>query len=124
MSDVTEFSEVFAEAMTDYGFESIYGCADDEDNDFYKYALFQDFIFELVIGLKACDLHWQLNTILDSNTASKEMDRTESEMKSMLYNYVVEKLPVDEELIEATSMEVCLPDILSRCLDRMDVIRL
>lgn len=124
MSDVTEFSEVFAEAMTDYGFESIYGCADDEDNDFYKYALFQDFIFELVIGLKACDLHWQLNTILDSNTASKEMDRTESEMKSMLYNYVVEKLPADEELIEATSMEVCLPDILSRCLDRMDVIRL
>ena len=42
----------------------------------------------------------------------------------MLYKYVVEKLPLGKGLIEAASIDVCIPDILSNWLDRMDAISL
>ena len=124
MSAVTEFSEALAEAMIDYGIESIYGYTDDEDSGFYKYVLFQDLIFETVIGLRAGDLRGQLNSILNNKAISKEMERTEAEMKSMLCKYIADKFPDDEELKKAAEMDAYFLDFLSHCLDRMDDIGL
>ena len=77
-----------------------------------------------MIGLRAGDLRGQLNSILNNKAISKEMERTEAEMKSMLCKYIADKFPDDEELKKAAEMDAYFLDFLSHCLDRMDDIGL
>lgn len=119
LGSVSAFSEALAEAMTEYKEVSVYGSTDSEDDEFYKYILFQDYIFDTIIRVKNYEINNRI--ILGSNNYQLNSESSDfNEIKSLFCEYIREKIPQDEQLISYTNQDISLCDFLSKCLDRMD----
>lgn len=122
LTAVSEFSEAFAEAMVDYEEICIYGRTDSEDDTLYRYAAFQDVIFELVIGIRNFYVEKRLRLGERSQAGDKadEMRENDALVKSKLCKIIDESFSQDEKLKEYAGIDTGLCDFLSKCLDRMD----
>lgn len=116
---VSSFSEALAEAMIEYQGASPYGSTDSEDDELYRYMLFQDRIFDIIIDLKKYDIN---NKIIwgNKNYQSDPKLSDLNEIKSLFCKYIRESFPQDEELITYTNQNTTLCEFLDKCLDRMD----
>ena len=119
---VTEFSKTFAEMMIDYLGTSIYGNTSYFDDDIYKYILFQDYIFDVIIRIKGRELlnHMQVGECPPLVISKCEKRREETKFKLQFCKYINERFPDDKELISCTEMDGGLCDFFSKCLDRID----
>lgn len=118
LASVSEFSAALAEAITEYDELSVYGTTDSSDDELYQYALFQDFIFDIIIRIKAKETY---NVVL-----GKHINRSNSEpvdlamIKSKLCDYIKEKFSQDELLVKYSNDDMAFVDFISKCLDRID----
>ena len=113
---VVEFSEAFAEAMGCYENTCIYGQTDSDDDEFYQYTLFQDYIFDTIIKVRSYELQIRIGDFV----VQKEMGELEAELKSMFRRYIEEKMPQDEELMLYADTEEDFHGFLLKCIDRLD----
>ena len=118
---VTDFSEAFAEAFAECDDISIYGYTDSNDEELYKYVLFQDFIFDIVIKIN--NYFTQQNLHIGDFKYENAYDYTENiekGVKSELYKYIIDKFPQDAQLKEYTTQDMDLENFLSKCLDHIN----
>ena len=123
LNAVTEFSEAFAEAMIEYGLPNIYGSTDTEDDIFYQYVLFQDEIFDIVLGIRALEMRNMINIGGRSylvNTEAVELSKIENLAKTKFCDYIEKSFTQDEELKECVKEDIELSTFLTKCLDRLD----
>lgn len=73
---VTQFSEAFAEALSDYENIAIYGRTDSDDSELYRYVLFQDKLFDVVLRMKNNEFHTKLRKV---DASAMEAIRSESQ---------------------------------------------
>lgn len=108
--------------MVDYEEICIYGRTDSEDDTLYRYAAFQDVIFELVIGIRNFYVEKRLRLGERSQAGDKadEMRENDALVKSKLCKIIDESFSQDEKLKEYAGIDTGLCDFLSKCLDRMD----
>ena len=115
---VSEFSIALAEAVTEYAEILVYGSTDSEDDELYKYVLFQDFIFDIIIHLKAYEL--SSNISRDSNNSfSAESDGLDN-LKAIFCTYIKDNFSNDDVLISYTTDDGTFCDLIARCLDHLD----
>lgn len=125
LDTVTEFSKVFSEMMIDYLGTSIYGNASYNGDYIYKYILFQDYIFDVIIEIKGREILNQMQVEDCPPLVIGKCDkRKETELKLSFCKYINERFPDDEELILCTKMDGGLCDFFSKCLDRIDQLEL
>ncbi|MBP1565990.1 MAG: hypothetical protein J6A58_09585 [Oscillospiraceae bacterium] len=115
---VSDFSAVFAEVMTEYEKEYIYGDTDNNDDILYQYMLFQDYIFDAVIKIKANDIHQKLLGDNLSHLDADSIDQTK--LRSIFVKYIKEKFPFDIKLNEYADSDLSLCELLLKCLDCID----
>ena len=118
MEAVSRFSEALAEAFVDYEGICIYGRTDSVDNEFYKYILFQDRIFELVLSFST----YRIKNVIKDLTIPQtdKMLELDSELKTKLCKHIEKEFPYDEGLLNCANQPTVFCDFLSRCLDCLD----
>ena len=115
---VSDFSAAFAEVMTEYEKEYIYGDTDNNDDILYQYMLFQDYIFDTVIKIKANDIHQKL---LGDNISQPITDSIDQIMlRDSFIKDIKESFP-DIKLNEHIDSNVSLCKFFSKCLDCIDL---
>lgn len=115
---VSDFSAAFAEVMTEYEKEYIYGDTDNNDDILYQYMLFHDYIFDTVIKIKANDIHQKLLGDYLSHLDADSIDQTK--LRSIFVKYIKEKFPFDIKLNEYADSDLSLCEMLLKCLDCID----
>ena len=115
---VSCFSEAFAEAMADYEDTCIYGQTDTDDEEFYKYVLFQDYIFDTVIRVRSYEM--QINLDCYESQQRKSVTELESNLKLMFCEYIKEHFPLDENSVGILNQQMDFREFLSCLLDYME----
>ncbi len=116
IKSVSDFSAAFAELMTEYYKESIYGDTDNDDESLYQYMLFQDIIFDAIIEIKYNDIKNKLFRYKESQGTPDLIEKT----KCCFDRYIKEKFPTDTKLNEYTKIEMTFCEFVSKCLDYLD----
>lgn len=126
-SAVTEFSEAFAEAMIDYENTDIYGRTDSDDSGLYRYILFQDCLFDMILWMKGEEFR---KMIRNWDASAKEAFQAEVQptmedaVKNKISEYIYKKFPEDESLIHCVKTATGLCDLLAKCIDVLDQMKL
>ena len=115
---VSAFSTAFAEAITDYDKVSIYGDTDNNDGILYQYMIFQDYIFDTVIKIKANDIHQKLLGENLSQLSADSIDQTK--LRNLFVKYIKEKFPFDIKPNEYADSNISLCKLLLKCLNCID----
>lgn len=124
---VSEFSEAFAEAMTEFGFRFNYDSTDSEDDPFYRYLLLQDAIFAIVSNLRATEISKELGIswgYSDSIQNEQDWEILDSEVKKGLFKRIKQTFADDKALVTYIAQDPNLVDFFSKCLDRIDEVGL
>ena len=111
-----DFSSAFAELMTEYYKESIYGDTDNDDETLYQYMLFQDFIFDAIIEIKDGDIKNKLFRYKDPRVIPDLIEK----IKYCFDRYIKIKFPTDTKLNEYTKKRMTFCEFVSKCLDYID----
>jgi hypothetical protein len=118
MAAVPCFSEAFAEAIADYEAICVYGKTDSDDEELYKYILFQDFFFEKIIKLRSYEAGIRLT--YNNFQLNGRLSEIESAIKPLFCKYLKEQFPFDEELNNCVNQQMKLCELFSQCLDCLE----
>ena len=120
---ITEFSEAFAETTSDYENIGVYGRTDSDDSGLYRYILFQDYLFDVVLRMKTYEFRKKLR---NGDFSAMEAIQTESKatvetaIKNELCKYIEAVFPIDERLMNCAEAATGLCDLLEKCIDVLD----
>lgn len=124
LASVREFSLAFAEAMFEYKLPGKYDSTDNEDDKYYQYILFQDYIFDTVLSNKHYAFKSKIrlgNHTLSAKIDANAMEPFEDSDKEKACKYIQKFFPQDAELLSyASEPDLKLYDFFDKCLDRLD----
>ena len=118
---VKAFNEALAEAMIDYDFaKDIYGNTDSDDSEFFKYILFQDNIYDMIIKLKHRDFGRAINYGQYKYCMDSDYDACDQEIKKYICGIIHDLFPYNEDLVKCTTDDKELPEFFTNVIDCLE----
>lgn len=118
-TSVTDFTMAFFEALNDYNIQPRMDGVTDNDRA-YQYILFQDYIYDIELRLENVDLNRQLGIGDEAVLKERDLDTIANAVYDKFIEYIKEKFPYDETLLNLADADMEYSDFIGKCLDRLD----